>query len=146
MILLLVFLLLPIGAQGIRKTFRYRPDNRRIGVRFPAASRQALGHIQPLIWRVPGAIRMGIKHPRSGTDHSPPFTDEIKYAWGFTSTPPHVTIAWCLIKHRYKLHLLPLPSIVRFTFYITQFPCSALFKASISNQQLTLCSELQTCC
>jgi len=29
---------------------------------------------------------------------------EVKNAWSYASTPPHVFMAWCLIKHRIRLH------------------------------------------
>jgi hypothetical protein len=69
------------------------------GVEFPAgpmmgfflfitASRPALGHIQPPIQWVPGAITAGVKQLRREADNSPSFSAEVKNAWSHTSTPP----------------------------------------------------------
>jgi hypothetical protein len=35
----------------------------------------------------------------SEADHSPPSSAKVKNTWSYTSTPPHVLMAWCLIKH-----------------------------------------------
>jgi hypothetical protein len=42
----------------------------------------------------------GIKRPRREADHSPLSSDEVKYAWNYTSISPSVFMAWCLIKYR----------------------------------------------
>jgi hypothetical protein len=41
-------------------------------------STQALGHTQPPIQWVPGAISLGIKRPGHEADHSPPFSAEVR--------------------------------------------------------------------
>jgi len=33
-------------------------------------------------------------------DHSPPYSDEVKNAWNYTSTLQCVFIAWYLVKHK----------------------------------------------
>jgi hypothetical protein len=33
-------------------------------------------------------------------DHSPPSSAEVKNAWSYISTPPYVSMVWCLIKYR----------------------------------------------
>jgi hypothetical protein len=37
-------------------------------------------------------------------DHSPPCSAEVRNAWSYTSTSLYVSMLWCLIKHRTKLH------------------------------------------
>jgi hypothetical protein len=72
------------------------------------ASRTALGPTQPPILWVPGALSLGVKRPGREADHSPPSSAEVKNAWSYTSTPPYVFMAWCLVKHRDNF-TLPLP-------------------------------------
>jgi hypothetical protein len=69
---------------------------------FTTASRTALGPTQPPIqWvRVPGALSLGVKRPRSEADQSPPSSAEVKNAWSYNSTPQYVFMEWCLVKHR----------------------------------------------
>jgi len=52
----------------------------------------------------PHNLSPGVKRPVREADHSPPFSAEVKNAWGYTSTPPNVFMAWCLVKHRMNLH------------------------------------------
>jgi hypothetical protein len=63
------------------------------GVRFPAgnllfstASRPALGHTQPLIQWVSGALSLGVKWPGREAHHTPS-SAEVEIAWCYTSTP-----------------------------------------------------------
>jgi hypothetical protein len=42
----------------------------------------------------------GGKEAGSESDHSTPPSAEDRNAWKYTSTPPYVFMAWCLIKHR----------------------------------------------
>jgi hypothetical protein len=66
---------------------------------FAIASWPALGPMQPPIQMVPeGSPR--VRRPEHENDHSPSFSAEIMNAWSYTSTPPHVFMAWYLIKHR----------------------------------------------
>jgi hypothetical protein len=51
-------------------------------------SRQALGHTQPLIQLVPGALSLGIKRAGCEADRSPPSSAELRNAWSCNSTPP----------------------------------------------------------
>jgi len=37
-----------------------------------------------------------VKGPGREADHSAPSSAEVKNAWSYTSTPPHVFKAWCL--------------------------------------------------
>jgi hypothetical protein len=37
-------------------------------------------------------------------DHSPESSGEVKDAWSYNSTPAHVLMEWCLIKHKMSLH------------------------------------------
>jgi hypothetical protein len=36
----------------------------------------------------------------SEADHSPPTSAEVKKTWLYTSTPPNIFMAYCLINHR----------------------------------------------
>jgi hypothetical protein len=65
-----------------------------------AASRLFLGPTQPCIQRLPGAVSPFVKQPGREADHSPPSSAEVKNVWSYTSTPQHVFMAWCLVKHR----------------------------------------------
>jgi len=51
---------------------------------------------------VPGVLPRGINLPECKISHSHPFTFEVKNAWSYTSTPPQFSIAWSLIKCKYK--------------------------------------------
>jgi hypothetical protein len=67
---------------------------------FANASRPALGHTQPLIPWVLGALSLGAKLLGREVDLSPPSTGEVKNAWSYASIPQYVFMAWCLVKHR----------------------------------------------
>jgi len=57
------------------------------------ASIRALGTTRPHIqWT------LGVKLPEREADNSSPFSTEVKNVWSYTSTPPYVFMAWCLIK------------------------------------------------
>jgi hypothetical protein len=47
-----------------------------------------------------GAVSSEVKQPGREADHSPSFSAEVKNVWSYTSTPPYVSMAWCLLKHR----------------------------------------------
>jgi hypothetical protein len=44
-------------------------------------------------------LSLGVKWLEHESDHSPPSSAEVKNAWSYTSTPPYVFMAWCLVKH-----------------------------------------------
>jgi hypothetical protein len=46
------------------------------------------------------AVCSGIKRPKREADNSPPSSAEVKNAWSYTSIPPYVFMAWCLVIHR----------------------------------------------
>jgi hypothetical protein len=58
--------------------------------------RQAVEPIQPTVPWVQRALSVGVKRPR----RKAPSSAEVKNAWGCTSTPLYVFIAWCLVKHK----------------------------------------------
>jgi hypothetical protein len=58
-------------------------------------SKLALGPTHPPIQWVLGVLTPGV-----WSDHSPPSSAEVKYAWIYISTPPYVFMAWYLVKHR----------------------------------------------
>jgi hypothetical protein len=45
-------------------------------------------------------LTLRVKRPGSVADHSPLSSTKVKNAWNYTSTPPYVFMAWCLVKHR----------------------------------------------
>jgi hypothetical protein len=49
---------------------------------------------------VTGDSFSGVKRTSHETGHSPQSSAEVKKTWSCTSTPPHVFMAWCLVKHR----------------------------------------------
>jgi hypothetical protein len=67
---------------------------------FTTASRTALGPTQPPIQWVLDALSLGVKRPWREAGHSPPSSAEVKNAWSYTSIPPYVFMAWCLVKYR----------------------------------------------
>jgi hypothetical protein len=81
------------------------------GVRFPAgaimgffhfstASKLALRPTRPPIQWIPGSLSPSFKRPGREADLSLPSSAEVKNAWSYTTTPPYVFMACCLIKHR----------------------------------------------
>jgi hypothetical protein len=75
---------------------------------FGAASRPALKPTKPPIRWVPVAVSVDVKQPEREADHSPPCRVEVKNTWRSISTPPHVFVAWCLIKYRRVHHCVVL--------------------------------------
>jgi hypothetical protein len=77
-------------------------DSRRgLGIfLFTTLSRTALGITQPPIQWIPGTLSLGVKRLGHEADHSLPSSAEVKNARRYTSTPPYVFVAWCLVKHR----------------------------------------------
>jgi hypothetical protein len=52
--------------------------------------------VPPIQW-VPGDLSPELKQPGRETDHSPPTIAQVKKTWTYTSTPPYVFMAWCLV-------------------------------------------------
>jgi hypothetical protein len=50
----------------------------------------------PIQW-VSGDISPEPKRPGREADNSPPTSAQIKKTWTYTSTPPYVFMAWCLV-------------------------------------------------
>jgi hypothetical protein len=84
-------------------------DDRGSTVRFPVGpgiflfttmSRLALWPAQPPIQWILEAVSLGVNWLGHEADHSPLSSAKVKKAWSYTSTPPYVFIAWCLVKHR----------------------------------------------
>jgi len=63
-------------------------------------SRLALGPTQCSIQWILGAVSPRVKWPGHEADHSPPSCAMVKNTWSYTSTPPYVFMARCLIKQR----------------------------------------------
>jgi hypothetical protein len=68
-----------------------------------------LGPTQPPIPREPASISSGLKLQGREADHSTPSSAEFKNVWSYTSTPPYVFMARCLIKHREHIYLSMVP-------------------------------------
>jgi len=58
----------------------------------------ALEPNQPPIERVPEALSLGVKRPGLKTDHSSPYSVEVKNSRKYTSTPQYAFMAWCSVK------------------------------------------------
>jgi hypothetical protein len=63
-----------------------------------------------LLWEIDRSpIQLVEEAKRTGreADHPPPSSAEVKNEWSYTSTPPHISMASCLVKHqgRYLIHL-----------------------------------------
>jgi hypothetical protein len=54
---------------------------------------------QPLIEWIPGALSPGVRWTGCEADHSFP-SSAVKKEWSYTSTPPYIIMAWCLISNR----------------------------------------------
>jgi len=61
-------------------------------------SNQALGSNQTTMEWVPVSFPREWKRPGRESDHSSPFIAEVRNAWSYTSAPPYVYMAWCLIR------------------------------------------------
>jgi hypothetical protein len=79
------------------------------GVRFPAGGKKEViplrrtgsgAHRNYYPMRSGGVFPRRVKTSGREADHSPPSSVEVKNPWSYTSTPPHVLIAWYLVKHR----------------------------------------------
>jgi hypothetical protein len=46
------------------------------------------------------AVCLAVKQPGHKADHSHPSSAKVKKDWSYTSIPPYILMAWCLIKHR----------------------------------------------
>jgi hypothetical protein len=72
---------------------------------FAIISRPDPGPTHPHIQRIPGVLYPWVKRSGREAKYSPPSSAEAKNAWGYTSTPPHVFLAWCLKTHMYNSDL-----------------------------------------
>jgi hypothetical protein len=61
---------------------------------FSSVSIPSLGPTQPLIRWMPVALSPGVKCPGLEADSSHLSSAEVKNAWSYTSTYPHVFMAW----------------------------------------------------
>jgi hypothetical protein len=84
----------------------YGLHDRGLGVRVPVGSRIFSSPRSPdLLWGPPsllsnghrGALSPGVQRQGREADHSPPASAEVKKTWIYTSTPPYVFMAQCLI-------------------------------------------------
>jgi hypothetical protein len=63
---------------------------------FSTASRPALRPTQPPIQWGPRCLSLGIKRPERESDHSPPFSAEVKNTWSYAPTSKYVVTMWRL--------------------------------------------------
>jgi hypothetical protein len=61
------------------------------------SSGTVLWSTRPPIQGVPGALSSGEKRSGRDADDTPPASAEVKKMWVYTSTPPYVFMADCLI-------------------------------------------------
>jgi len=64
----------------------------------------ALGSTHPPERCVPVALYQGLRRPGREADHLHPSSAEFKYPRSYTSSPPYVFLALCLIKHWVHLY------------------------------------------
>jgi hypothetical protein len=88
-----------------------------LGIFFATASRMALGHTQPPVQWVPGALCLGVKWLACEADHSPPSSAEVKECVELYLYTPD-TPSWCGAQLK-KWHsdnftfILPLPYMIQ---------------------------------
>jgi hypothetical protein len=96
--------------------------------------RPPLGTTQiPIQW-IPGHSLPGNKASRAQADHLHPSGAEVKNAWSYTSIPPYVFMAWCLVKYRSDFTLI----LQECTISSDMFTCFGSFWTPY--QLLNLCS------
>jgi hypothetical protein len=71
---------------------------------FVTVSGPALVPNQPPLQWVPWTLSPDIKRPEREDDLPPSCNAEDKNARSYSSNPPYIFMAWCLIKHRIRLH------------------------------------------
>jgi hypothetical protein len=71
----------------------------------------ATGLIQPPVQWVMEAFSLGVKQLGCEADISPPFSDEVKNAWNYTSIFPYIFMVWHSLMHKETL-----PSLLPETF------------------------------
>jgi hypothetical protein len=78
---------------------------------YSMSSKPALGSNQPPIQWVSGILSSGVKQQGCEADRSRPTSDGIKKTWVYTSTPPYIFMAQCLISYvQGQVYLLPVDS------------------------------------
>jgi hypothetical protein len=77
----------------------YGLDDQGIGGRVPVGARIFFLHVSMGSRAHPASYPMstGDSFPGGKADHSLPTSAEVKKTWIYTSTPPYVFMAWCLI-------------------------------------------------
>jgi hypothetical protein len=55
-------------------------------------------HLASYITGIGASLSMVIKQPGHEADHSSPSSAEVKNAWNYTSIPPYILMAWCVVK------------------------------------------------
>jgi hypothetical protein len=95
---------------------------------FSMSSRPALGPTQPPFPWVLGALSPGLKQPRCEAGHSPPTSAEVKKTWVYTSTPPYVFMAQCLISSAQRQRYLG--CCYYYYYYFIFSPANASFNFS----------------
>jgi hypothetical protein len=78
---------------------------------------------QLLIQCAPRVLHSEMKTPQSDCYHYPQSSGEVKNAWSFTSTPPHVFMLWYFIKHRGNFTFSFLKNL-KFCYGCEHFPYS----------------------
>jgi hypothetical protein len=72
---------------------------------------------------VQGVLSLEVKRPGREADHQPPFSDEVKNAWSYNSTPHYAFMAWYLVKTQGQLYLylddVPHECQIKHTFHET---------------------------
>jgi hypothetical protein len=73
----------------------------KTGVKFPLHRVQIGSVALPASYLMStGDLSPRVKRTAREADHTAPSSAEIKHTWSYTSTPPYIFTAWCLLKHR----------------------------------------------
>jgi hypothetical protein len=86
--------------------FWLHPDSQPVAYHHSAAHSTSVSYLEvrsvhPASYSMDtGGSFLGVKWPRREPKHSPPATAKVNNVWSYTSTSPHVFMAWCLIKYQ----------------------------------------------
>jgi hypothetical protein len=108
--------------------------------RFQAGTRDShkvqigAGPTLPPIQQVNGTLSMGVKHSGREADYSPP-SAEVTNTCSYTSSPPYVFTAFCLMKHGKS-----------FTFFSSIIPDIWFGRKRLNSQQIFLMNRDSSVC
>jgi hypothetical protein len=90
-------------------------------------------------------LSSGVIGPGREVNHSPPSSAELRNAWSYTSTPPYISIAWCLVKQQGQLNLTVislLPSKKNSKLNPTTFMIAKALKNQVADYPVRIQAEI----